>query len=308
MSKTEHGAPGCMSSCVFWRSLVKSLASVADQLHDLQWRVIPVQSIVLEEPLKQDGVRRPYKKRNSMAGFVYAVCKLDDLSSVKIGFTTQNPHEYCRAYGRTLTPLHILAIEPFSKARLGEANVFHILSAQRVHEKHEIFDLSSDRGLQDLKQALQQAAALDKLAGLVVPEVPKKEDIEANDEKQRRKKRQDKLEAKHKRQQRKLEKAKADRRRIRKDKALWNLAASVHKRKSREFALVSAIQEFLNDRCVLEPHTKTNASHLLREFNSQSGLTAKQKEFREILATKGFKYLTCFSRYEGIRLLTGDIK
>ena len=107
-----------------------------------------------------------------MAGFVYACCRLGQLQHTKIGFTTQNPHLYTKNFARTLCPLQVLDIKPFSNARLAESMVFHILHARRVEATHEVFDLSHETGRQDLAKALDDAARIDVQAGLMVPEVP----------------------------------------------------------------------------------------------------------------------------------------
>lgn len=109
---------------------------------------------------------------DARAGFVYACCRRGCFTHVKIGFTTQNPHRYCEHYSRTLLPLQVISITPFSNARLAEAMVFHILNAYRTDMKHEVFDLSNENGLEDLSAALDHAAALDQLSDLPVPDIP----------------------------------------------------------------------------------------------------------------------------------------
>ena len=119
-------------------------------------------------------------------GFVYACCRQGQLDSVKVGFTTQDPHVYTSGFSRTLCPLQVLAIRPFSNARLAEAMVFHIMCNRRVNPKHEVFDLSGQDGPELLQTALDHASTVDALPGLPVPSIPDKEAASAERKRQER--------------------------------------------------------------------------------------------------------------------------
>lgn len=106
------------------------------------------------------------------SGFVYACCRRDAYSAVKIGFTTQDPHAYCNNLARTLCPLEVIRIDGFANARLAESNIFYLLHAVRCDPKHEVFNLSKDKNFQGLDRAFTAAHDLDCEAGLPVPLVP----------------------------------------------------------------------------------------------------------------------------------------
>lgn len=81
-------------------------------------------------------------------GYVYAVCQRGQRHSAKVGFTTALEVErfIYESYSRSLTPLEIVLVLPASKARLAESVFHHAMSEQRLHDKHELFDLSDGLG------------------------------------------------------------------------------------------------------------------------------------------------------------------
>lgn len=108
-------------------------------------------------------------------GFVYACCPENELQRVKIGFTTQpDPVYYCHSHhGRTLCPLRILSVTGHCDARVAEGVIHLLLRADRVAEKHEIFNLSTTRGgstgMRRLEEAVAFAQEMDSRCGLPVP-------------------------------------------------------------------------------------------------------------------------------------------
>ena len=111
----------------------------------------------------------------TMAGFVYACHPEEDMSRVKIGFTTAvDPEKYCRTnHARTLCPLSILRISAHANGRVAEQVTHLILSSDRIDGSHEVFNLATSRrgltGPERLDEALNAAANMDRLAGLPVP-------------------------------------------------------------------------------------------------------------------------------------------
>ena len=106
---------------------------------------------------------------------MYACHPEDDMSRVKIGFTTaEDPEKYCRTqHARTLCPLSILRISAHANGRVAEQVTHLILSSDRIDDKHEVFNLAMTRkglnGPERLDEALNAVAKLDLLSGLPVP-------------------------------------------------------------------------------------------------------------------------------------------
>ena len=103
------------------------------------------------------------------SAYLYAVCQQGQYQSVKIGFTSLLTVEaYLHtSYSRSLPTLQIILVQPTSNARLSEAMVHHALAPYRLHDRHELFDLSTS--LTPLFEARDAALALDQKADLPMP-------------------------------------------------------------------------------------------------------------------------------------------
>ena len=129
----------------------------------------------IQERLQPYSLRHRPFFTTTMAGFVYACHPEDDMSRVKIGFTTAvDPEKYCRTnHARTLCPLSILRISAHANGRVAEQVIHLILSSDRIDKSHEVFNLATFRkgltGPERLDEALNAAANMDRLAGLPVP-------------------------------------------------------------------------------------------------------------------------------------------
>ncbi len=73
------------------------------------------------------------------------------------------------SYSRSLTPLEIIFAIPVADARLAEKILHHVLAPHRIHQRHELFDLTSH--LDDLEQAKRTVQLLDEQSGLPVAQV-----------------------------------------------------------------------------------------------------------------------------------------
>lgn len=106
-----------------------------------------------------------------MSGSCYAVCNQGNYNSVKIGFTTCPVVEaYLDSqYSRSLHPLEVLFVIPAAKARLQESMLHHLLAPYRLHDRHELFDLSSQQAMRDLEEAKRWVLEADAKSRLPVP-------------------------------------------------------------------------------------------------------------------------------------------
>ena len=77
-------------------------------------------------------------------GYIYAVCRGDDYSNVKAGYTrAPDPIKYCESnYKRVFHPLNIIKTSQVANAKLAESMLFEILKPHRKDVKHEIFGLN----------------------------------------------------------------------------------------------------------------------------------------------------------------------
>lgn len=110
------------------------------------------------------------------AGYLYAVCRQDVYDAVKVGFTCNAaPHAYVNDYARTLLPLQVIAVIAVTNARFAEGLAHHMLASKRLHDRHEVFNLSLPEGGfdQDLWQKVVDIIqTCDSMSGLPLPEDP----------------------------------------------------------------------------------------------------------------------------------------
>lgn len=68
------------------------------------------------------------------AGYVYACCKENEFSSIKIGFTeSECPDDYIHTqYSRTMYPVQTLKIMACGDARLTESVIHYMLGKYRL--------------------------------------------------------------------------------------------------------------------------------------------------------------------------------
>ena len=223
-----------------------------------------------------------------MAGYVYACCREGCFTHVKIGFTTQNPNVYCHKFSRTLTPLQILSIKPFSNARLAEANVFHILNARRVHSKHEIFDLSAASGIDALHCALAHASAFDRLGDLPVPNSPTGDRAHRKRPKRRREVNpEDMAIAREAKRIRHLVRARAEEERRQELKTERQKRVIADKEVRLEDA-ASALTTFISEKCHVAQRATVNAKSFLDTYNRIHCLRVKQGQLKKLMQVRGF--------------------
>lgn len=63
---------------------------------------------------------------------------------------------------------------------------------------------------------------------------------------------------------------------------------------------------FIHDCCILGPQATCNASQFLAALNAHSGTHMKQKDLKELMAKRDFKYLTKGRFYRGIAVNEGS--
>ena len=109
----------------------------------------------------------------SKQGYLYAICKQGDLSTVKIGHTRSlDPHAYVGKYNRTMFPVQTLHLLPASDSKLLETMSLHFLKADRKNTRNELFDLSYEGGSDRLAECMNAVTRFDLATGQPRPEVP----------------------------------------------------------------------------------------------------------------------------------------
>ena len=64
---------------------------------------------------------------------------------------------------------------------------------------------------------------------------------------------------------------------------------------------------FIAESCSMDPKAKVNASTFLQAYNAATGAPVKQKVLKELMASKGFKYISSASAYRGLQLCGCDV-
>jgi len=187
--------------------------------------------------------------------------------------------------------------------------VFHILDAFRTEKRHEIFDLSHQRGLEDLTAALDNAAALDRLGNLPVPEVPAAAKLERI---QKRNHNIDPVEqaalAEAKRQKLIVRaRAEEERRQQLKTQKLEKKQEESREERTKKMKRTidqlyasDALGSCIAKHCTVGHGLSVNATAFLKAFNTDTNSNVKQKTMKDMMTAKNLLYTTKNGAYKGL--------
>ena len=229
-----------------------------------------------------------------MAYFIYAI-RPPFMAAVKIGHSVADiPHlrsRYSTAYGNDLI-IGVFQVENKKKACQVETAVHKVLIAAGHHLSNEIFKLECMPLFETTAAALCQNAVSNTqtlASGAAKKEaVASRKAARAFRKDQRHMQRQD---------------AEVAKQRAKKDKELWVLAKAIHKRKHEEHRRQTALTEFIDKHCVLQPAAHCNASLFRQSLLRVEGAAFKQVQLKELMRCRGVKYLTKTGSYKGIAIL-----
>lgn len=236
------------------------------------------------------------------AGYLYVVSRQGVYDAVKIGFTcTADPHAYVNDYARTLTPLEVISIVPAANARFAEALAHHTLAPRRLHDRHEVFDLSLPEGGfdQDLwQQVVGIVQMCDGMSKLPLPEDPqvlaqRREDADVQKREARAQQRQEAAEQKKRTKQEREEKIRrkkkaTEARKQRRQKSEMVKAVKRSERDRAAHVLQEQLQAFVHVYCQIDAQKMVETTPFRETFEQKSGHRVTPAVMKAMMSQIGF--------------------